>query len=117
MIRRMASMAANVAAEGPVQQLIRQKLTNHFQPTHLDIVCESNMHNVPKGAEKHFKVQIVSEKFEGVTIIQRHRMVNACLSEELAGPVHALRIDAHPPSKFTGQKPAPSPSCRGGGHL
>ncbi|KAK0400168.1 hypothetical protein QR680_003385 [Steinernema hermaphroditum] len=102
MIRRMASMAANVAAEGPVQQLIRQKLTNHFQPTHLDIVCESNMHNVPKGAEKHFK---------------RHRMVNACLSEELAGPVHALRIDAHPPSKFTGQKPAPSPSCRGGGHL
>uniref|UniRef100_A0A1I7YB09 BolA-like protein 1 n=1 Tax=Steinernema glaseri TaxID=37863 RepID=A0A1I7YB09_9BILA len=117
MFRRMASSATGTATEGPIQQLIRKKLSSYFQPTHLDIVCESYMHNVPKGAEKHFKVQIVSDKFEGVSVIQRHRMVNSCLAEELAGPVHALRIDAHPPSKFTGQQPAPSPACRGGGHL
>ncbi|KAK6017114.1 ribosomal L15, partial [Ostertagia ostertagi] len=79
-------------------------------PSHLEIVCESYMHNVPKGSEKHFRVQIVSDKFEGCPVLQRHRMVNSCLSDELAGPVHALRIDAIPPSKWVGQKPYPSPS-------
>ncbi|VDP03994.1 unnamed protein product [Heligmosomoides polygyrus] len=63
------------------------------------------MHNVPKGSEKHFRVQI------------RHRMVNNCLADELAGPVHALRIDAIPPSKWAGQKTHPSPACLGGGAL
>ncbi|RCN50035.1 BolA domain protein [Ancylostoma caninum] len=47
----------------------------------------------------------------------RHRMVNSCLAEELAGPVHALRIDAIPPSKWVGQKTHPSPACRGGNAL
>ncbi|KJH48889.1 ribosomal L15 [Dictyocaulus viviparus] len=85
------------------------------KPSHLEVVCESDMHNVPKGSEKHFRVQVVSEKFEGCSIIQRHRMVNSCLSDELSGPVHALRIDAIAPSNWVGQKTHPSPACRGGG--
>ncbi|CAJ0580356.1 unnamed protein product, partial [Mesorhabditis spiculigera] len=108
---------ATTAAEGPVQKLIAEKLRARFSPVHLSIACESYMHNVPKGAEKHFNVQIVSEEFEGKTTLQRHRLVNQCLADELAGPVHALRIDAVPPSKWAGQSPAPSPACRGGGHL
>ncbi|VDL79625.1 unnamed protein product [Nippostrongylus brasiliensis] len=99
------------------------------EPSHLEVICESHMHNSPKGSERHFKVQVVSDKFEGQSVVQscrqtfnkavfqRHRMVNSCLSEELAGPVHALRIDAIPPSKWVGQEPHPSPACRGGHDL
>ncbi|CAJ0963905.1 unnamed protein product, partial [Mesorhabditis belari] len=108
---------ATVTTNGPIQALITTKLRQRFLPSHLTVVCESYMHNVPKGAEKHFNVQIVSEEFEGKSVIQRHRLVNECLAEELAGPVHALRIDAVPTSKWKGQEPAPSPACRGGGHL
>uniref|UniRef100_A0A914V0H0 BolA-like protein 1 n=1 Tax=Plectus sambesii TaxID=2011161 RepID=A0A914V0H0_9BILA len=105
------------ASEGPVSMIIREKLTQAFHPSHLEVICESHMHNVPKGSEKHFKVSVVSDKFEGLPLIKRHRLVNEALAEELAGPVHALRIDAYPTSQYTGQKSAPSPACRGGGAL
>ncbi|PAV63813.1 hypothetical protein WR25_03227 [Diploscapter pachys] len=100
---------------GPIGTKIREKLTRSFEPKHLEVACESHMHNVPKGSEKHFKVQIVSDKFEGITVVQRHRLVNECLAEELSTTVHALRIDAIPTSKFEGQKMSNSPACMGGG--
>lgn len=62
------------------------------QPTHLEVFNESYMHNVPKGSETHFKVVVVSEEFDGVSLIKRHRMVNNALRDELAGGVHALSI-------------------------
>ncbi|RCN50036.1 putative protein BolA [Ancylostoma caninum] len=117
MFRALRPMSTAATAEGPIATMLRRKLEDTFSPSHLEIVCESHMHNVPKGSEKHFRVQIVSEKFEGCPVIQRHRMVNSCLAEELAGPVHALRIDAIPPSKWVGQKTHPSPACRGGNAL
>uniref|UniRef100_A0A1I7X3D1 BolA-like protein 1 n=1 Tax=Heterorhabditis bacteriophora TaxID=37862 RepID=A0A1I7X3D1_HETBA len=107
----------NTSKEGSVARAIHEKLHSFFSPIHLEVVCESYMHNVPKGSEKHFRVQIVSEKFEGCSVIQRHRLVNSCLADELSGHVHALRIDAIPPSKWMGQKTPESPHCRGGGGL
>ncbi|CAD6192719.1 unnamed protein product [Caenorhabditis auriculariae] len=100
--------------EGPVAQRLRGKLQDTFSPKHLEVVCESHMHNVPKGSEKHFRVQIVSDKFEGLRVIERHRLVNQCLADDLQNGVHALRIDAIPVSQWKGQVSEPSPSCRGG---
>lgn len=45
--------------------------------------------------ETHFKVIIVSDVFDGKTLIDRHRLVNECLALELAERgVHALSIQA-----------------------
>ena len=54
----------------PMENSIRLKLMEHFQPNHLEILNESYMHNVPKGSETHFKVLVVSEKFESLPLIQ-----------------------------------------------
>ncbi|CAB3409121.1 unnamed protein product [Caenorhabditis bovis] len=102
------------SVEGPVAKLIREKLSTRFQPKHLEVVCESHLHNVPKGSEKHFRVQIVSDAFENIRVLERHRLVNNCLAEELKNGVHALRIDAIPSSRWEGQSQEASPSCRGG---
>ncbi|VDO25484.1 unnamed protein product [Onchocerca flexuosa] len=40
-----------------------------------------------------------------------HRLINNCLREELAGPVHALRIDAYATSKFSNNPPTIPPKC------
>jgi len=72
------------------------------------------MHNVPKDVEIHFRVQIVSEKFEGLTQLQRQRLVNKCLAEELETKIHALRIEAKKPSEYTGERQNPPPPCGGG---
>ncbi|VDD91767.1 unnamed protein product [Enterobius vermicularis] len=85
----------------------------YLQPSHLKIQCESPLHNYEKGVERHFRIQIVSKKFEGLSLIQMHRLVNQCLGEELSGGVHAVRIEAYPPSKYKGEGFLPSSTCRG----
>ncbi|XP_030043197.1 bolA-like protein 1 isoform X2 [Microcaecilia unicolor] len=101
--------------ERPVESSIQLKLTQNLQPIHLEVHNESHMHAVPKGSETHFKVVVVCEKFNGMTLIQRHRLVNEALREELAGAVHALSILAKTPQQWQ-QNPyiSQSPPCLGG---
>jgi BolA protein len=47
-------------------------------------------------------VYIVSPAFQGKSRIERHRMINATLSAELAGSVHALAISAQAPGEAGG---------------
>ncbi|XP_076439702.1 DNA-binding transcriptional regulator BolA-like [Babylonia areolata] len=81
----------------PLESSIKKKLTDTFKPTVLQIVNESYMHNVPKGSETHFKVVVVSDSFEGASLVQRHRLVNTTLAEEFASGLHALSIVAKTP--------------------
>ena len=50
------------------------------------------MHNVPPGSESHFKVVVISDKFEKQNLITRHRMVHTTLKDELSSAIHALSI-------------------------
>ena len=97
--------------------IIEDKLTTTFSPDYLLVENESHMHNVPAGSEMHFKVQIVSDSFNGESLIKRHRAVNKVLEQELAGPIHALSIHAYSKmewDKRNGQV-SDSPPCHGGG--
>ena len=104
----------------PTADTIKSKLTSTFSPSFLQILNESHMHNVPPDSETHFKVVVVSDDFLGKKPIQRHKMVNSALKDELEGPVHALSIIAKDVAQFNKLGgPAkylvpPSPSCRGG---
>ena len=104
----------------PVQAAITENLTKTFSPSHLEVINESHKHSVPKNSETHFKVVVVSSEFEEVkTPIQRHRLVNTCLADQLEGPVHALSIVAKTPAQWrkmmdAGESVGPSPTCRGG---
>jgi BolA protein len=82
---------------------IIQKLREAFTPDGLEVTDESHLHEGHAGhrpgGETHFRVYIVSPAFKGKTRIERHRMVNAALSAELAGSVHALAIHAQAPGE------------------
>jgi BolA family transcriptional regulator, general stress-responsive regulator len=82
---------------------ITEKLAEAFAPESLRIVDESHQHaghaGHRPGGETHFRVYIVTRAFQGKTRIERHRMVNAVLSAELAGGVHALAIHAAAPGE------------------
>lgn len=96
-----------------VQQAIEAKLSDGLRPRHLEVVNESDRHNVPAGSESHFKVVLVSEAFEGKSLVAQHRMVYALLSEELEGGVHALALHTYSPSSWNLVSPQ-SPQCLGG---
>lgn len=89
--------------KGAVQARIREKLTNGLAPISLAVVDESHRHAGHGGhhanGESHFRVDIVSAAFAGKRLVERHRLVNSLLSEELAGGVHALAISARAPGE------------------
>lgn len=82
---------------------IEARLKEAFAPESLVIADESHLHKGHAGhrpeGETHFRVSIVSEAFSGRSRIERHRMVNAVLAEELAGRVHALALEASAPGE------------------
>jgi BolA protein len=83
--------------------LLTRKLTEAFKPQSLNVVDESHQHEGHAGArpggQTHFRVYIVSEAFKGKTRIDRHRMINQALADDLAAGVHALAIHATAPGE------------------
>lgn len=53
-----------------MESTIIDKLYKALQPSHIETVNESYMHNVPPGSETHFKVLVVSEEFNGLPLIK-----------------------------------------------
>jgi stress-induced morphogen len=98
------------------QETIQEKLSLALHPVHLDVENESRMHNVPPGSETHFKVVVVSEAFEGLGLVERHRRVHEALAAELRKGLHALTIRALTPAQWSEQGAAgfQSPACLGG---
>ncbi len=86
-----------------VADTMRIKLQSAFAPSALEVIDDSSKHAGHSGArpggETHFSVKITSMAFEGVTRVQRQRQVYAALAEELAGPVHALSVQAIAPGE------------------
>ncbi len=95
---------------GPIEAKIRQKIEDALQPTFLEIVNDSKGHSSHGGvreffekmgegydgpAESHFSLRIISNKFDGVSRLNRQRMVLDLLSDEMK-VVHALamKLDA-----------------------
>jgi len=90
-----------------VADSIRMKLTQALSPARLEVVDESHLHaghaSAPEGGESHFRVSIVAAAFEGQSRVARQRLVYGALSDELAGPIHALAITALAPGEIQQQ--------------
>lgn len=105
---------SNVHMQGTVTDVITQKLTDNFSPIHLAVLNESHLHHVPANSETHFKVIVVSGKFEGLRLLARHRLVNNCLANEFANGLHALAIHTYTSSEWDANLEVPkTPNCRG----
>ena len=86
-----------------VREVITRKLNEAFAPEILSVEDESERHRGHggwrEGGETHFRVRIVSAAFAGKSRVERHRMVNDALAEELRAGVHALAIEARAPGE------------------
>jgi BolA protein len=86
-----------------IAERITRKLTEAFAPQELKVIDESHQHQGHggwrEGGETHFRVNIVSQAFAGKSRLERHRLVNAALAQELADRVHALAIVAKAPGE------------------
>lgn len=49
------------------------------------------------GGGDHFRAEIVSDRFQGLTRIDQHRMVYDVFGAEIGGPIHALSLKTATP--------------------
>lgn len=81
---------------------IRSALEGAFAPVSLEVVDDSARHAGHEGARDgrgHFNVEVVSQAFEGLGSLARHRTVYAALDTMMATDIHALSIRAMTPEE------------------
>lgn len=76
---------------------IKEKLTKELDATHVAVEDQSD------GCGAKFKVLVVSPKFIGKPLLQRHRLVNGVLQEELK-VIHAFSMKTLTPEQWEQQQ-------------
>jgi len=82
---------------------IKRLLEASFTPARLEIIDDSQSHAGHAGALAgggHFYATIVSNAFEGKTLVKRHQLVYEALGDMMRADIHALSIKAFTPSEF-----------------
>ena len=49
------------------------------------------------GGGDHFRAEVVSDRFEGLSRIQQHKLIYDVFGDEVGGPIHALSIKTSTP--------------------
>ena len=88
---------------GSVAHEIEQRLRAALAPTRLAVINDSLKHSGHSGddgsGESHFTVEVVSERFAGMSRVERQRAVNTALADLLRDRIHALAIKARAPGE------------------
>lgn len=83
--------------------MIEERLRQALAPQSLEVVDESAQHAGHAGALSgggHYAVTIVTPKFAGHNLVQRHRMVYEALGDAMRKDIHALSIRAYTPEEL-----------------
>ena len=81
---------------------IEAQLTAALAPTLLELTDESALHAGHAGAASgggHYRLKIVSPRFEGLRLVMRHRLVYDSVHDMMHKEIHALAITALAPSE------------------
>jgi BolA protein len=82
---------------------IRARLQAALAPRELELDDDSALHAGHAGAASgggHYRVRIVSDRFEGVKLVTRHRLVYDSVHDMMHSEIHALAITALAPSEL-----------------
>ena len=82
---------------------IRSRIQQALAPSVLELSDDSHLHAGHAGAASgggHYSVKLVSEKFEGVKLVMRHRLVYDSVHDMMKTEIHALAITALAPSEL-----------------
>lgn len=82
----------------PTSAALHAALLQALAPTQLEVLDESAAHAGHAGANglghgTHFRVRIVSPRFEGLNRVAAHRLVYDALQPWIAAGLHALAIE------------------------
>ena len=97
--------ASPAGSDSPAQNIsLRDRIAEKLaalNPLELDVRDESAMHrgHAEAGNGAHFRVRVVSEKFAGLSHLQRHRLVYETVGKPAEMGLHALAVRALSPDE------------------
>ena len=104
------NMLLRVTMMNNMENHLKTQLEVALKPDYCEVVNESSQHSGP-ATESHFKLVVVSEQFNEMKLIDRHRFINKLFAEELSH-IHALAMHTYTPKEWQKRQSAPeSPEC------
>lgn len=94
-------MPSNLSIDGPAITSIKNKIETRFpDATHFAIFNDSYLHNGHGGIadlrnknESHFRIELVTDDFEGMKLPMRHRMIYKLIQDEIKQfNIHAVQL-------------------------
>ena len=85
------------------RRLIEDRLRERLEALHVDVVDESHLHVGHAGAAEgggHFRVTVVSPRFEGLSAVEAQRLVYQTLSDQMGSEIHALAMKTLTPEQW-----------------
>ena len=96
-------MSAAITSATSRAERIRALIDAALAPSVLELTDESALHAGHAGAASggsHFRLKIVSPRFEGQRLVMRHRLVYDSVHDMMHTDIHALAITALAPSEW-----------------
>ena len=84
-----------------MKEILEAKLKQAFAPSQLEVQNLSHLHQGHEhvGANSHFHIVMVSQKFEGKPRVERYRMVHQTLAKEITESLHAISCNLKSPQE------------------
>ena len=81
---------------------VKELLSNYFKTAYIEIIDDSKNHVGHSGntGGAHLNLEIVSIDFEGLSRIERHKLIYKCLEGFIPVKIHALKVIALSPSEL-----------------
>lgn len=95
------NLPANQRLDGPIIAKINAKIKENFPDlTHYQIFNDSYKHashepmsTAKNTTESHLRLEVVSDKFQGMPLVKRHKLIYSLLKDEIeVDEVHALQL-------------------------
>lgn len=87
-----------------IEQAIQSIIEREFSPVHFALINESYKHKGHAGddgsGQTHFNLMVVSGAFDGLSRVDRQRLVNTALKDLFAVGLHALSVSLKAPSEI-----------------
>jgi len=91
-------VAYTVRMSGLSAEVVGSRIKESLEAVHVEVTDTSG------GCGASFDLIVVSDKFEGLSLLDRHRLVNSVFEEELKGAIHALTMKTWTLAQFEKKK-------------
>lgn len=82
---------------GVTRAQVEARLRERLAPVALEVVDESHLHAGHGASGAHFRVDVVSARFAGLSRVAAQRLVYEALGDWLGGAIHACAVSARAP--------------------